>query len=147
MPRTMVSINIDRLADALVDLKTPHYWDVKKHKVLAGEDGESSRTVLIDTLNTRKFRKLVTDFSKLLDTNDAKAVQDVIKTGLDKFPKLLEKTPKLEPMWMKFAGQELAKAAVSWLELQGIEKYFPTGNLAKHISKRTGKIRHSDEEE
>lgn len=146
MPRQMVSINIDRLADALIDLKTPHYWDIKRRKVLAGEDGESSRTVLIDTLNTRKLRKLVTDFGKILDTADGKTVSEVAKTGLDKFPKLLEKSPKLQPMWSKFAGQELAKAAVAWLELQGIEKYMPTGNLARYISKRTGKIRHSEEE-
>lgn len=147
MPRQMVSINIDRLAEALIDLKTPHYWDIKRRKVLAGEESESSRTVLIDTLNARKLRKLVTDFGKILDSADSKSVNEVAKNGLDKFPRLLEKSPKLGPMWSKFAGLELAKAAVAWLELQGIEKYLPTGNLAKHISKRTGKIRHSDEEE
>ncbi|CAG0932190.1 hypothetical protein PLCT1_02004 [Planctomycetaceae bacterium] len=146
MAKKQITINIDPIVEARVDTKTPHYWDVKRRRVLRGSDEEDApgRTVLIDTIPARVLRKLITDFRKIVDTKDGKAIDEVLKAGLDRFPKLLEKSPELDKLWHKQAGRELARAAVDWLGMQGIENFTPSGAMSRYLHKKS-KAR--DEEE
>lgn len=144
MGKKLITINIDPIVEARVDTKTPHYWDVKRRRVLRGsdEDGAPSRTVLIDTIPLRALRKLITDFRKIVDTKDQKAIDEVLKAGLDRFPKLLEKNAELAKSWRKFSGRELAHAAMDWLALQGIENVSPVGAMSRFLHRAR-----ADEEE
>lgn len=147
MAKKQIIINIDPIVDARVDTKTPHYWDVKRRRVLRGSDEEEAagRTVLIDTVPARALRKLISDFRKIVDTKDQKLIDEVLKAGLDRFPKLLEKNPELDKTWHKQTGPELARAAVDWLALQGIENFTPTGSMSRFLQRR-GKGRKDEEE-
>lgn len=146
MGKKQITINIDPIVEARIDTKTPHYWDVKRRRVLRGsdEEGASGRTVLIDTIPLRALRKLISDFRKIADSKDHKALDEVLKAGLDRFPKLLEKNPELAKQWRKFAGRDLAYAAMDWLALQGIENVSPAGSMSRFLH-RKGKG--ADEEE
>ncbi len=148
MAKKQITINIDPIVDARVDTKTPHYWDIKRRRVIRGndEDSDGGRTVLIDTIPVRALRKLVSDYKKIVDTKDQKAIEEVLKDGLEKFPKLLEKRPDLDAAWRKQAGPELARAAVDWLALQGIEKFNPSGEMARYIKVKAGKKARDEEE-
>jgi hypothetical protein len=146
MAKKLITINIDPIIEARVDTKTPHYWDAKRRRVLRGsdEDSGSGRTVLIDTIPARTLRKLITDFRKIVDSKDQKQVDEVLKAGLDRFPKLLEKEPQLASTWRKQAGRALAQSAVDWLALQGIENFTPSGSMSRFLH---GKSKARDEEE
>ncbi len=146
MAKKQITINIDPIVEARVDTKTPHYWEVKRRRVLRGadEEGATGRTVLIDTIPARTLRKLIEGFKKIVDSKDQKAIDEVLKADLDRFPKLLEKNPELEKQWHKQAGRELARAAVDWLGMQGIEDFTPSGAMSRYLVKK-GKSR--DEEE
>jgi hypothetical protein len=146
MAKKQITINIDPIVEARVDTKTPHYWDVKRKRVLRGTDEEDAtgRTVLIDTIPARTLRKLVEGFKKIVDTKDQKSIEEVLKAGLDRYPKLLEKSPELEKQWHKHAGRDLARAAVDWLGMQGIEEFTPSGSMSRYLHKKS-KAR--DEEE
>ena len=146
MAKKQITINIDPIVEARIDTKTPHYWDVKRRRVLRGndEEGASGRTVLIDTIPARTLRKLIVDFRKIVDSKDQKQVDEVLKAGLDRFPKLLEKEPGLATTWRKQAGRPLAQAAVDWLSMQGIERFTPSGSMSRFLH---GKAKARDEEE
>ncbi|GIK52352.1 MAG: hypothetical protein BroJett014_13250 [Planctomycetota bacterium] len=146
MAKKLISINLDPIVAARVDTKTPHYWDIKRRRVIRGADeDDGGRRVLIDTIPLRTLRKLVTDFRKIVDSSDHKSIDEVLKGGLDKLPKLFEKRPDLDKAWRKQAGAELARAAVDWLALQGIEKFSPAGDMSRYLARGRKKLR--DEEE
>lgn len=136
MARTLVSINLDRLVDAMFDAKSVHYWDVKRNKLIPGstEDEEiRPGRVLVDGIGGRKFKRLASGFAKLLDSKDAKQIDDVARQGPDKFYKLLEKRPPLKKEWVRYAGAELAQTAIDWLGLQGVDEFIATGELARYL--------------
>lgn len=134
MPTSPISINLDRMVDAMLDTRTPHYWDPKRKKIVRGSsdlDDDKTRRVLIDTIGKRKFKQLTDGFAETLDAKDAKLVQDAVKGSFDKFNRLLQKRPELKQAWIAFAGPELMDAAVDWLAMQGIEEFIATGEIAK----------------
>ena len=134
MPNQPISINLDRMVDAMLDTRTPHYWDPKRSKIVRGSsdlDDDRTRRVLIDTIGKRKFKQLTDGFAKTLDAKDAKLVQDAVKGSFDKFTRLLQKRLDLKKEWIAFAGEELMEAAVDWLAMQGVEEFIATGEIAK----------------
>lgn len=134
MPTTPLSINLDRMVDAMLDTRTPHYWDPKRGKLIrgAGElDDEKGKRVLLDTIGNRKFKKMIDGFLKLLDTKDAKLIADAVKGSPDKFNKLLQKRPDLKKEWVTHAGRELTEMAIDWLAMQGVEEFVATGDMAR----------------
>jgi hypothetical protein len=75
MPTQPLTINLDRLVDAMLDTRTPHYWDPKRLKLIrgAGElDDDKGYRVLVDTIGNRKYRRLTDGFAKTLDPKDGK---------------------------------------------------------------------------
>ena len=134
MPTSPISINLDRMVDAMLDTRTPHYWDPKRKKIVRGSselDDDKSRRVLIDTIGKRKFKQLTDGFAETIDPKDGKLVQDAVKGSFDKFNRLLQKRLDLKQAWIEFAGAELMDAAVDWLAMQGIEEFIATGEIAK----------------
>ncbi|MBK9976259.1 MAG: hypothetical protein IPP14_15950 [Planctomycetes bacterium] len=134
MPTAPLSINLDRMVDAMLDTRTAHYWDPKRGKLIrgAGElDDEKGKRVLLDTIGNRKFKKMIDGFLKLLDSKDAKLIADAVKGSPDKFNKLLQKRPDLKKEWTTHAGRELTEMAIDWLAMQGIEEFVATGDMAK----------------
>jgi hypothetical protein len=144
MPSQPISINLDRMVDAMLDTRTPHYWDPKRTKIVRGSselDDDRTRRVLIDTIGKRKFKQLTDGFAKTIDPKDAKLVQDAVKGSFDKFNRLLQKRPDLKKAWIAFAGVELMEAAVDWLAMQGVDEFIATGEIAKFA------IAHAEEAE
>jgi hypothetical protein len=134
MPSTPLSINLDRMVDAMLDTRTAHYWDPKRGKLIRGAaelDDEKGKRVLLDTIGNRKFKKLIDGFLKLLDSKDAKLIADAVKGSPDKFNKLLQKRPDLKKEWITHAGRELTEMAIDWLAMQGIEEFVATGEMAR----------------
>ena len=134
MPNQPFSINLDRMVDAMLDTRTPHYWDPKRSKIVRGSselDDDRTRRVLIDTIGKRKFKQLTDGFCKEIDPKDAKLVQEAVKGSFDKFTRLLQKRTDLKKVWIAFAGVELMDAAVDWLAMQGVEEFIATGEIAK----------------
>lgn len=134
MPTQPVSINLDRLVDAMLDTRTPHYWDPKRSKLIrgAGEmDDDKGRRVLVDTIGNRKYRKLTDGFAKTLDPKDAKLVMEAVKGSFDKFNRLLQKRPDLKKEWIAYSGEELMESAIDWLAMQGVDEFIATGEIAK----------------
>lgn len=134
MPTSPISINLDRMVDAMLDTRTPHYWDPKRKKIVRGSselDDDKTRRVLIDTIGKRKFKQLTDGFAATIDPKDGKLVQEAVKGSFDKFNRLLQKRPDLKKAWIAFAGPELMDAAVDWLAMQGIEEFIATGEIAK----------------
>ncbi|MCC6463752.1 MAG: hypothetical protein IT463_00265 [Planctomycetes bacterium] len=134
MANPPITINLDRMADAMLDTRTAHYWDPKRGKLIRGSselDDEKGRRVLVDTIGNRKLKKLTDGFARLLDSKDAKLVQEAVKGSFDRFNKLLQKRADLKKEWVKYAGRELAEAAVDWLAMQGVEEFVATGDLAR----------------
>jgi hypothetical protein len=134
MPNQPISINLDRMVDAMLDTRTPHYWDPKRSKIVRGSselDDDRTRRVLIDTIGKRKFKQLTDGFAKTIDSKDAKLVQEAVKGSFDKFNRLLQKRLDLKQAWIAYAGVELMDAAVDWLSMQGVEEFIATGEIAK----------------
>ena len=134
MPNQPISINLDRMVDAMLDTRTPHYWDPKRSKIVRGSselDDDRTRRVLIDTIGKRKFKQLTDGFTKNIDPKDAKLVQEAVKGSFDKFNRLLQKRLDLKQAWIAYAGVELMDAAVDWLSMQGVEEFIATGEIAK----------------
>ena len=134
MPNQPISINLDRMVDAMLDTRTPHYWDPKRSKIVRGSsdlDDDRTRRVLIDTIGKRKFKQLTDGFAKTIDPKDGKLVQDAVKGSFDKFNRLLQKRLDLKKAWIAFAGEELMEAAVDWLAMQGVEEFIATGEIAR----------------
>lgn len=134
MPTTPLSINLDRMVDAMLDTRTAHYWDPKRGKLIRGAaelDDEKGKRVLLDTIGNRKFKKLIDGFLKLLDSKDAKLIADAVKGSPDKFNKLLQKRPDLKKEWITHAGRELTEMAIDWLAMQGVEEFVATGDMAR----------------
>ena len=122
------------MVDAMLDTRTPHYWDPKRSKIVRGSselDEDKTRRVLIDTIGKRKLKQLTDGFAKSLDPKDAKQVQEAAKGGSDKLTRLLQKRTDLKKLWIAFAGVELMDAAVDWLAMQGVEEFIATGEIAK----------------
>jgi hypothetical protein len=134
MPNTPITINLDRMVDAMLDTRTPHYWDPKRSKIVRGSselDDDRTRRVLIDTIGKRKLKQLTDGFAKSIDPKDAKLVQEAVKGSFDKFNRLLQKRADLKKAWLVFAGPELMDAAVDWFAMQGVEEFIATGEIAK----------------
>lgn len=134
MPTTPLSINLDRMVDAMLDTRTAHYWDPKRGKLIRGAaelDDEKGKRVLLDTIGNRKFKKMIDGFLKLLDSKDAKLIADAVKGSPDKFNKLLQKRPDLKKEWITHAGRELTEMAIDWLAMQGVEEFVATGDMAR----------------
>lgn len=134
MPTQTVTINLDRLVDAMLDSRTPHYWDVKRSKLIRGAselDEEKGLRVLVDTIGNRKYRRLTDAFAKTLDPKDGKLVMEAVKGSFDKFNRLLQKRPDLKAEWIAYAGEELMEAAIDWLAMQGVDEFIATGEMAK----------------
>lgn len=130
-----ITINLDRLVDAMLDLRTPHYWDQKSKKIVRGSsdlEDEKARRVLIETIGKRKFKQLTDGFARTLDETDAKAVREALKTSFDKFNRLLNKSPELKKAFLHYAVDDLIEAAQDWLVLQGIDEFIATGELARY---------------
>jgi len=153
MASTPLSINLDRMVDAMLDTRTAHYWDPKRGKLIrgAGElDDEKGKRVLLDTIGNRKFKKLIDGFLKLLDSKDAKLIADAVKGSPDKFNKLLQKRPDLKKEWVTHAGHELIEMAIDWLAMQGIEEFVATGDMARfaaEIAADAAEAEETDEDE
>lgn len=134
MPTQPLTINLDRLVDAMLDTRTPHYWDPKRLKLVRGagemEDDKGHR-VLVDTIGNRKYRRLTDGFAKTLDPKDGKLVMEAVKGSLDKFNRLLQKRTDLKKEWITYAGNELMEAAIDWLAMQGVDEFIATGEIAK----------------
>lgn len=148
MPTTPLSINLDRMVDAMLDTRTAHYWDPKRGKLIrgAGElDDEKGKRVLLDTIGNRKFKKLIDGFVKLLDSKDAKLIADAVKGSPDKFNKLLQKRPDLKKEWVTFAGRELTEMVISWLTLQGVEEFVATGDMARFAMEMAAEAAEAEE--
>lgn len=132
-----ITINLDSLIEAILDTRTPHYWDPKRRKIIRGSsdlEDEKARRVLIDTLGKRKFKQLTDGFARTLDDDkDAKLVQDAVKGSFDKFNRLLTKRPDLKKAWIAFASEDLIEAATDWLILQGIDEFIATGEMARYV--------------
>lgn len=134
MPNQPISINLDRMVDAMLDTRTPHYWDPKRSKIVRGSselDDDRTRRVLIDTIGKRKLKQFTDGFAKTLDPKDGKLVQEAAKGSFDKFSRLLQKRADLKKAWIAFVGEELMEAAVDWLAMQGVEEFIATGEIAK----------------
>lgn len=134
MPTQTVSINLDRLVDAMLDSRTPHYWDVKRSKLIRGAselDEEKGLRVLVDTIGNRKYRRLTDGFAKTLDPKDGKLVMEAVKGSFDKFNRLLQKRQDLKAEWIAYAGTELMEAALDWLAMQGVDEFIATGEIAR----------------
>lgn len=134
MANQPITVNLDRMADAMLDTRTAHYWEPKRGKLIRGSselDDDKGRRVLVDTIGNRKLKKLTDGFARLLDSKDAKLVQEAVKGSFDRFNKLLQKRADLKKEWVKYAGRELAEAAVDWLAMQGVEEFVATGELAR----------------
>lgn len=134
MPTQPININLDRLVDAMLDTRTPHYWDPKRTKLIrgAGEmEDDKGRRVLVDTIGNRKYRKLTDGFAKTLDPKDGKLVMEAVKGSFDKFNRLLQKRPDLKKEWIAYSGEELMEAAIDWLAMQGVDEFIATGEIAK----------------
>ncbi len=135
MAQAVITVDLDLMVNAVCDRRTPHYWDTKRHKILRGTSGSDevkARRVLIETLGRKQFKRLVDGFAVLLDSKDAKLVLDAVKVSFDKFNRLLLKDPELKQQWLRYAGSELTEAVIEWLADQGIEEFFPTGELARY---------------
>lgn len=149
MPITPLSINLDRMIDAMLDTRTAHYWDPKRGKLIRGagelEDDKGHR-VLLDTIGNRKFKKLIDGFLKLLDSKDAKLIQEAVKGSPDKFNKLLQKRPDLKKVWSQHAGRELTEMAIDWLAMQGVEEFVATGDMAKYAVEIAAEAAEADAE-
>ena len=125
------------MVEAISDTRTPHYWDVKRNRLVAGsidEDDTRDRKVFVEPIGNRKFRKMVDRFIRVLDSKDAKQAQEAARSSPDKFNRLLSRRPDLKKAWLKSAGRELAMAAIDWLALQGIEEFVATGELSRFVS-------------
>lgn len=153
MPITPLSINLDRMIDAMLDTRTAHYWDPKRGKLIRGagelEDDKGAR-VLLDTIGNRKFKKMIDGFLKLLDSKDAKLIQDAVKGSPDKFNKLLQKRADLKKEWIQHAGRELTEMAIDWLAMQGVEEFVATGDMARYameIAAEAAVAEESDEDD
>jgi hypothetical protein len=134
MPAQPLSINLDRLVDAMLDTRMPHYWDPKRMKLIrgAGEmDDDKGRRMLVDTIGNRKYRRLTDGFAKTLDPKDGKLVMEAVKGSFDKFNRLLQKRADLKKEWILYAGNELMEFAIDWLAMQGIDEFIATGEIAK----------------
>jgi hypothetical protein len=150
MPTQPISINLDRMVDAMLDTRTPHYWDPKRTKIVRGSselDDDRTRRVLIDTIGKRKFKQLTDGFAKTIDPKDAKLVQDAVKGSFDKFNRLLQKRLDLKKAWIAFAGVELMEAAVDWLAMQGIDEFIATGEIAKFATAHAEEVAAEEEED
>ena len=136
MAQQLVTINIDRLVEAMCDTRTPHYWDPRSLKLRRGganlDDGPNPH-VLVDTLGNRKFRRLTDGFARLLDSKDTKLVEDAVKGSFDRFNRLLGRRNDLKKEWLRYAGKSLVAAAIDWLAMQNIDEFVATGNLARHV--------------
>ncbi len=134
MPTQPLTINLDRLVDAMLDTRTPHYWDPKRQKLTRGAselDDEKSRRVLVDTIGNRKYRRLTDGFARTLDPKDGKLVMEAVKGSFDKFNRLLQKRQDLKKAWIAYAGNELMEAAIDWLAMQGVDEFIATGDIAR----------------
>lgn len=134
MPTQTVTINLDRLVDAMLDTRMPHYWDPKRSKLMRGAselDDDKGRRVLVDTIGNRKYRKLTDGFAKTLDPKDGKLVMEAVKGSFDKFNRLLQKRTDLKKEWIAYAGSELMEAAIDWLAMQGVDEFIATGEISK----------------
>ncbi len=134
MPTQTVTINLDRLVDAMLDTRMPHYWDPKRSKLMRGAselDDDKGRRVLVDTIGNRKYRKLTDGFAKTLDPKDGKLVMEAVKGSFDKFNRLLQKRADLKKEWIAYAGSELMEAAIDWLAMQGVDEFIATGEISK----------------
>ena len=143
MPTSPISINLDRMVDAMLDTRTPHYWDPKRKKIVRGSselDDDKTRRVLIDTIGKRKFKQLTDGFAETIDPKDGKLVQDAVKGSFDKFNRLLQKRLDLKQAWIEFAGAELMDAPVDWLAMQGIVegKDRPAGYAERNLDSLVG---------
>lgn len=150
MPIAPLSINLDRMVDAMLDTRTPHYWDPKRGKLIrgAGElEDDKGRRVLVDTIGNRKFKKMIDSFLRLLDSKDAKLIQEAVKGSPDKFNKLLQKRADLKKEWLTHAGRELTEMAIDWLAMQGIEEFVATGDMAKFAMEIAAEAAEAAEEE
>ncbi|MCA8918296.1 MAG: hypothetical protein KDB32_04400 [Planctomycetes bacterium] len=150
MPNQPISINLDRMVDAMLDTRTPHYWDPKRSKIVRGSsdlDDDRTRRVLIDTIGKRKFKQLTDGFAKTIDPKDGKLVQEAVKGSFDKFNRLLQKRADLKKAWIAFAGEELMEAAVDWLAMQGIEEFIATGEIAKFALEEAESADEEEEDE
>ncbi|MBX3473593.1 MAG: hypothetical protein KF754_04355 [Planctomycetes bacterium] len=148
MPTTPLSINLDRMVDAMLDTRTAHYWDPKRGKLIRGSaelEDEKGKRVLLDTIGNRKFKKLIDGFVKLLDSKDAKLIADAVKGSPDKFNKLLQKRPDLKKEWVTFAGRELTEMVISWLTLQGVEEFVATGEMARFAMEMAAEAAEAEE--
>jgi hypothetical protein len=135
MPSQPITINLDRMVDAMLDMRTPHYWDPKRSRLTRGageldDDGKTQR-VLIDTIGNRKIKRITDGFAQTLDPKDAKLVQDAVKAGGDKFVRLLTKREDLKAEWFVYAGENLMEAAIDWLAMQGVDEFIAEGEIAK----------------
>lgn len=132
-----ITINLDVLIDAILDTRTPHYWDPKRRKIIRGSsdlDDEKARRVLIDTIGKRRFRQLVDALIDYLDDDkDVKAVQDAAKGTFDKFNRMLIRRPDIRQAWIAVNAEDLIEAAQDWLVLQGIEEFIATGEMADFV--------------
>lgn len=151
MPTSPISVNLDRMVDAMLDTRTPHYWDPKRKRIVRGSsdlDDDKTRRVLIDTIGKRKFKQLTDGFAATVDPKDGKLVQEAVKGSFDKFNRLLQRRLDLKTAWMAFAGPELMEAAVDWLAMQGIEEFIATGEIARiAIEQADEDIEEEDEDE
>jgi hypothetical protein len=135
MPSQPITINLDRMVEAMLDMRTPHYWDPKRSRLTRGageldDDGKTQR-VLVDTIGNRKIKRITDGFAQTLDPKDAKLVQDAVKAGGDKFVRLLGKREDLKGEWLVYAGEELMEAAIDWLAMQGVDEFIAEGEIAK----------------
>lgn len=151
MPASQMSINLDRLVEAMLDTRTAHYWDPKRGKLIRGNselEEERGRRVLVDTIGNRKFKRLTDNFARKLDPKDAKLVLEAVKGSFDKFNRLLQKRLDLKKEWIAYAGHELMETAVDWLAMQGVEEFIATGDIAKFaLEEIASELEESDEDE
>ncbi len=150
MPTTQLSINLDRLVEAMLDTRTAHYWDPKRGKLIRGNselEEERGRRVLVDTIGNRKFKRLTDSFARKLDPKDAKLVLEAVKGSFDKFNRLLQKRADLKKEWIAHAGHELMETAVDWLAMQGVEEFIATGDIAKFALEEIAAELDEDEDE
>ncbi|MDC1142830.1 hypothetical protein OAU50_07035 [Planctomycetota bacterium] len=129
------TINLDRFVDALLETRTPHYWDPKRFKLVRGAsdlDDEKNQRVLLDTIGQRQFKKLVKDLAALIeDDKDRKLVTDAAKHNMDKLGRLLNKRADLKELWYEVAGPELIEVACDWLSNHGVEELIAVGKVTE----------------
>ncbi|MHC4840231.1 MAG: hypothetical protein ACYTDT_04610 [Planctomycetota bacterium] len=129
------TINLDRFVDALLETRTPHYWDPKRFKLVRGAsdlDDEKNERVLLDTIGQRQFKNLVKEMAaQIEDDKDRKLVTDAAKHNMDKLGRLLNKRNELKQLWYEIAGPELIEVACDWLANHGVEEFIAQGKVTE----------------